>query len=203
MILVEACFAFLGITFGLERFRTTGSPHTARCARILFTLGLNWGKLVIEGRNCLLCRFFLLGFPNLLGVSSFRSQAQVRELLQFRLLPARHSVAVGLSYFRFADAVRSTLSPGGGMEKMGSYLKRVREEAGLSQGAVAKALGYNTAQFISNWERDVSMPPIASLKKLGNLYKIDAEQLFEVMLKTTIDMTTKDLERKFKASSKR
>lgn len=84
---------------------------------------------------------------------------------------------------------------------LGQYLKQKRNSVGLSQREVSDKFGYSTPQFISNWERDVSHPPIVSLKKLGLIYKISSEDLFEVLLKTTIEEVTTDLRRKF-ASSK-
>jgi len=84
---------------------------------------------------------------------------------------------------------------------LGKYLKSKREKAELSQAQVAKKLGYTTPQFISNWERDISCPPINALKKLGTLYGISAEELFDVRLKAAIDEVTLDLKRRF-ASSK-
>lgn len=57
-------------------------------------------------------------------------------------------------------------------------LKDMRENAGLSQADVAEALNYTTPQFISNWERGVSFPPIKVIPKLAKLYKTDREYLF-------------------------
>lgn len=83
---------------------------------------------------------------------------------------------------------------------LGEYLKAKRLAAGLSQGDVAQKFGYSTPQFISNWERGESNPPISDIKKLAALYKIDAEELFETLLIATIQSTTEDLRRKFKQS---
>lgn len=77
------------------------------------------------------------------------------------------------------------------------YLKSKRESAGLSQRDVSNELGYDTPQFISNWERGVSHPPIESLKKLAVIYKVDAQEIFEVQLATTLQEVKKDLRRKF------
>ncbi|WP_413942733.1 helix-turn-helix domain-containing protein [Bdellovibrio sp. HCB-162] len=83
---------------------------------------------------------------------------------------------------------------------LGEFLKAKRGQAGLAQADVAEHLGYSTPQFISNWERGVSMPPINTLKKLGQLYKISADELFEVTLKARVDEVKADLIRKFKQS---
>lgn len=81
---------------------------------------------------------------------------------------------------------------------IGPYLKQKRIEANLTQKEVSEHFGYSTAQFVSNWERDVSMPPIKDLKRLGQLYKIPVDELFEVTLKVKIAEITADLTRKFK-----
>lgn len=80
---------------------------------------------------------------------------------------------------------------------LGKYLKQQRTQADLSQSFVAKKLGYTTAQFISNWERGLSNPPISTLKKLGAMYGIPADELFQVTLKSQVASVTKKLERKF------
>ncbi|WP_295906261.1 helix-turn-helix domain-containing protein [uncultured Bdellovibrio sp.] len=80
---------------------------------------------------------------------------------------------------------------------LGEFLKEKRMKASLSQGDVANKLGYSTPQFISNWERGVSMPPINTLKKLGQLYKISADDLFEVTLAARVDEVKAELRRKF------
>ena len=86
---------------------------------------------------------------------------------------------------------------------LSDFLKDKRMAAGLSQRDVADKLGYSTPQFISNWERGVSHPPISALKKLGDLYKISADELFEITLNTTIHEVTQDLRRKFANSKSR
>ena len=85
---------------------------------------------------------------------------------------------------------------------LADFLKEKRVAAGLSQKDVADKLGYSTPQFISNWERGVSHPPINALKKIGEMYKVSADELFEVTLNTTIQDVTQDLRRKI-ANSKR
>lgn len=82
--------------------------------------------------------------------------------------------------------------------QLGDFLKEKRQNAGLSQGDVSKKLGYGTPQFISNWERGISSPPINALKKIASLYNISADELFEVLLEETILQITKDLKRRFK-----
>ena len=65
-------------------------------------------------------------------------------------------------------------------------LKKFRMNAGLSQKDVSEALGYSTPQFISNWERCVSYPPVSAIARLAKLFKVDADFLFEELLKTRL-----------------
>jgi transcriptional regulator with XRE-family HTH domain len=81
--------------------------------------------------------------------------------------------------------------------ELAQFLKEKRVGMGLSQKDVADKLGYSTSQFISNWERGVSHPPLHTLRKLSDLYKISADEMFSVLLKTTIAQVETDLKRKF------
>lgn len=80
---------------------------------------------------------------------------------------------------------------------LAKFLKDKRESVGLSQKQVADKLGYTTPQFVSNWERGVSSPPLKTLKKIGELYHVSPDELFKVTLETTIQQVTVDLKRKF------
>jgi len=80
---------------------------------------------------------------------------------------------------------------------LSKFLKEKRLEAGLSQGEVEKKLGYTSPQFVSNWERGLSQPPVATLRKIAQIYNISANDMFEVMLKATIDQVTSELTEKF------
>lgn len=80
---------------------------------------------------------------------------------------------------------------------LAKFLKDKRLEAGLSQGAVAKKLGYTSPQFISNWERGLSRPPIKTLRKLALIYNISPNDMFDVILNTTIGEVTTELTKKF------
>ncbi len=83
------------------------------------------------------------------------------------------------------------------MSTLGKILKEKRKKIGASQAEVAKKLGYSSPQFISNWERGLSAPPVTSLRTLASLYKISPENLFQIYLKTTLKMVETDMRRKF------
>ena len=70
-------------------------------------------------------------------------------------------------------------------EPLNVYLKKARQKSGLSQGDVAKELGYSSPQFISNWERGLSSPPLDTLSELVRLYSIPGRELVDVMVHET------------------
>lgn len=82
--------------------------------------------------------------------------------------------------------------------QLGVFLRESRMKAGLSQMQVAKKLGYTTAQFISNWERGVSEPPLKALKVLARIYSVSMDEIFQLILQSTIKKVTEDLKAKFK-----
>ena len=66
---------------------------------------------------------------------------------------------------------------------LGLYLKTLREKNNLSQQQVAEAFKYESSQFISNWERGQSKPPIFRVKQLAELYKENPSALFDKIYK--------------------
>lgn len=83
------------------------------------------------------------------------------------------------------------------MKELGRSLKRLREKAGLTQSDAASALGYTTIQFVSNWERGISEPPIKTIPKLAKLYNTDARFLFECIRDAKIADMREKLNREF------
>ena len=81
--------------------------------------------------------------------------------------------------------------------KLAQFLKNKRIIAGFSQKDVATKLGYSTSQFISNWERGVSQPPLSTLRKLAEVFQINVDDMFNVLLESTIAQVEVDLKRKF------
>ncbi len=60
---------------------------------------------------------------------------------------------------------------------MKNYLKKHRILANKTQKEVSDHLGYITPQFVSNWERGLSTPPIKDLKAIAKLYKLNQDEL--------------------------
>lgn len=85
---------------------------------------------------------------------------------------------------------------------MSKVLKTLRQNAGVSQTDVMRALGYDTPQFISNWERGISLPPISKIKKLAKLYGTDADYLYTVVKDETIARTVAKLNKAWKRVNK-
>ena len=86
------------------------------------------------------------------------------------------------------------------VSKLAKFLKEKRTLVGLSQKDVATKLGYSTSQFISNWERGISQPPIHTLRTLAQMYGVAADQMFQVLVTATIDQVQEDLRQKFYAN---
>ena len=58
-----------------------------------------------------------------------------------------------------------------------NILKEARQKKALTQSEIAKHLGYNTPQFVSNWERGLSAPPIESLNQISEILELDVSQV--------------------------
>jgi len=67
----------------------------------------------------------------------------------------------------------------------GQFLAKKRLEAGLSQGALRKVLGYDSPQFISNWERGLCAPPLKALPDIARALNIPIEEIVEFLTDET------------------
>jgi transcriptional regulator with XRE-family HTH domain len=68
------------------------------------------------------------------------------------------------------------------LESIGDYLRRKREESGLTQFFVAQKLGYSSSQFVSNIERGLSNVPLKALKVLVELYKLNPDEVIDLII---------------------
>jgi len=80
------------------------------------------------------------------------------------------------------------------MPSFAKYLKESRLNSGLSQGKVAKELGYTSAQFISNWERGLSEPPLKTLRQLTELYGIELGKAYKEILNSRTEAVKSQLQ---------
>ena len=82
-------------------------------------------------------------------------------------------------------------------KQLAELLKQKRIRAGLSQRDVSDALGYSTPQFISNWERGISTPPMDAIPKLAEIYLSDIEDLGSAIIEFAVADYRAQLVRKF------
>lgn len=78
------------------------------------------------------------------------------------------------------------------------FIKSKREEKSYSQKRLAKILGYSSGQFISNWERGESFPPIDRLAKMALLFEVDKDYLLDLYLKDNAALKIKEYEKALK-----
>lgn len=62
---------------------------------------------------------------------------------------------------------------------MGNFLRAKRQQSGISQKELAAGFGYTTSQFVSNWERGKSLPPIDTLIAVVKLCEIKPKELLK------------------------
>jgi transcriptional regulator with XRE-family HTH domain len=80
-----------------------------------------------------------------------------------------------------------------GFDSVGALIKQYRLDAGLSQGDLAKKLGYTTPQFVSNWERELCQPPAASLGKIAEILGCEPQNFVERCINIMMRVYEKDL----------
>lgn len=77
-------------------------------------------------------------------------------------------------------------------------LKNARIKSGYSQNDVSEELGYGSAQFVSNWERAISKPPIETFKKLIAIYDIDIKLMENLYVAEETSALEEEIRAKFK-----
>lgn len=103
------------------------------------------------------------------------------------------------SFLRMPFAMMSFIMIRG--KDLAEYLKTARSLAGLSQKEVSTILGYKSSQFVSNWERGLSSPPVQTLKRLCSLYKTSEEDMYRMIRDIAVRQLEEELHREFFASS--
>lgn len=78
-------------------------------------------------------------------------------------------------------------------KKIGTYLKNLRKDAGLSQGDVATALNYSSNQFISNIERGVCTPSPNIIHKFLEVCNVSGGKAVEDLLEIQLKFLTAEL----------
>lgn len=69
-------------------------------------------------------------------------------------------------------------------KRIGLYLKKQRTMLGLSQKEVAKRIGLQSSQFISNIERGICATPLEVLRKFLDIYKQDGKIIVDLMTRS-------------------
>lgn len=64
---------------------------------------------------------------------------------------------------------------------IGWHFKAARIVKGMTQLELSQFLGYGTAQFVSNWERGKSRPPIQDMPAICKLLGIDRKTITELL----------------------
>ena len=67
-------------------------------------------------------------------------------------------------------------------EKIGKFIKKLRKDNNLTQDELAKKLGV-TYQAVSKWENGKSIPDIAILKTISELFEVNIDELLEGTVK--------------------
>lgn len=65
-------------------------------------------------------------------------------------------------------------------KKIPNNLKKYRLKAGLKQTDVAQVLGLSSTDRISRWENGLKYPHVTNLFKLGKLYNINVQELYQI-----------------------
>lgn len=66
--------------------------------------------------------------------------------------------------------------------ELSECLKTAREAKGLTQRELAERLGYSSAQFISNWERDVGRIPLKIAPRILRILDIQPETYVRLLM---------------------
>lgn len=67
--------------------------------------------------------------------------------------------------------------------EIANLIKKHRKQVGIKQKEVSAQLGYTSAQFVSNWERGISWPPLKDVNKVCAILKIKPAKLKSLMIK--------------------
>lgn len=68
-------------------------------------------------------------------------------------------------------------------ETLSKYLHEKRVAKEITQGNLARMLGYASPQFVSNWERGLAKPPLSTLKKMIKILDLDVDELLTILMK--------------------
>jgi transcriptional regulator with XRE-family HTH domain len=87
-------------------------------------------------------------------------------------------------------------------ETLGSFIRKMRLEKEFSQADLAANLGYTSPQFISDWERGISSPPIKKLHEISVLLEVKVDVLFDLLVTLATQQLVENLSKEFKQIKK-
>lgn len=87
-------------------------------------------------------------------------------------------------------------------ETLGSFIRKMRLEKEFSQADLAANLGYKSPQFISDWERGISSPPVKKLHELAVLLEVKVDVLFDLLVTLATEQLVENLSKEFKLVKK-
>ncbi len=70
--------------------------------------------------------------------------------------------------------------------RFGKYLRKLREERGVTQEELAKALGYKNNSYIARIERGDFLPSREKLRKIAELLRVPFKELDSILFETKI-----------------
>jgi transcriptional regulator with XRE-family HTH domain len=76
---------------------------------------------------------------------------------------------------------------------LGIFLKESRLKRHLSQNDVATALRYDSPQYVSDWERGVSSPPMKKLVQISHVLHVSADRIFQLLVESAKQKLEADL----------
>jgi transcriptional regulator with XRE-family HTH domain len=85
---------------------------------------------------------------------------------------------------------------------LGEYIKKTRLAQGYSQSELANILGYTSPQFISDWERGVSSPPVKRLHEIAEVLDVKVDLLFNLLVTLATEQLVNNLSKEFKQVKK-
>lgn len=82
-------------------------------------------------------------------------------------------------------------------ESLGTFIKEKRLRKGLSQAELAEKLGYASPQFVSDWERGVSSPPMKKLPEISKELSVNLNTLFDLLVELATSQLKESLNEEF------
>jgi transcriptional regulator with XRE-family HTH domain len=77
------------------------------------------------------------------------------------------------------------------------FLRKHRLKNQLSQKQLAVLLKYESSQYISDWERGISSPPMKKLNHLAEVLQIPTDILFDLLLKYSLQKLTQEMSQEY------